>query len=660
MGHIHVCEALGIPLHIMFPQPWYYSTRAFPHPMSGLSYNKDDSMLNEKSYDAFEMLLSTSFGRRINTWRRQVLELDEVRGNNGIARAIVQSKVPFSAMWSPSFVPKPKDWPSQCQVVGTFSVKKAQGFGQNQKFDTEPFAELIKWLGQNPDPTQKPVFIGFGSMVIEDTASLATIIKEAAVKADCRIVVQSSWSNFDVNSEPRCTNVGPCPHDWLLPQMCSVIHHGGAGTTAAGLRHGLPTFVCPFFADQHMWGAMVHRAGVGPKPCPVSKLTSDLLVEKLKELRRPDIQSKAHALAKQMAAEDGIKTALQHFLTCLPRNNMLCDVGLIMGEANLARFRINSRHRRTLKVSVEVVALLEQKTARGINRSGSVPQGITEIRRFSLVQLVDSFRSRIEEMQYGIKSARMHAMTMFGLSRVETVAQGCAAGWFGLFYHIFRAPFQIFFRSDDWARSHGAFGCLFGLICSSFYVSWYTCYAVIVWFDRIFVGCSNGCCRTKALFCLDRNSYYRVHSEAWPGLEILTARGNARSKRTQEIKYGLDMTIAAAELFDKARPRHEENQHQHRVVLAKNLIRFLRPNPRSALRLSQGEVDAMKRVLKDADDEDEKPFELSFSMFCHLVHQVISTRPTDVLSARQVKTVTPLHSMDIEQGGGEIRRTKST
>ena len=656
MGHIHVCEALGIPLHIMFPQPWYYSTRSFPHPMSGLSYNNDDSTLNEKSYHAFEMLLSTSFGHKINVWRRKELELDEIHGNNGIARAIVQSNIPFSAMWSPSFVPKPKDWPPQCQVVGTFSVNQAQA---TTKFDTTPFKDLLEWLGQSPE--QKPVFIGFGSMVIEDTAKLATIIKEAAVQANCRIVVQSSWSNFDVESEPRCINVGPCPHDWLLPQMCSVIHHGGAGTTAAGLRHGLPTFVCPFFADQYMWGEMVCRAGVGPKPCPVWKLTTERLVQKLTELQSPEIQTKAQALATKMGKEDGISTALQHFLTSLPRNNMLCDVGLIMGEANLAKFTINSRRRTTLKVSLEVVALLEQLNAPAAD---SPPHRVAGKNRYSWIQFFDSLRSKIEATRYGLNSTRLHAVTTYGLSRVETVTQGCRAGWVGLFYNFLRAPFQLFFRTDEWARSHGAFGCLFGIVCSLFYAYWYAVYGVIVWLDRISVGCSNGCCGTKSVFCMDRNSHYQIHSQAWPGLDILTARGNTRVKRTREIKRGLDLAVAAAELFEKANPRYEKDRWQLRVVSAKNLCRVLRSNSRSALRLSQDEIVAISRVLdladKDGVSRQQEPFQLSFSMFCDLLHQTISSRPTDAFSDRQLPRQAPPPSSDIEEGLHQDERTKCT
>ena len=146
---------------------------------------------------------------------------------------VAAAGVPFSAMWSPAFVPKPDDWPDQCEVVGTFVA------GQKQtEFDTTPFGGLKKWLTEG----EKPIFIGFGSMVIKEPGRLEKIIKETAHKIGKRILVQSGWSKLDVqDGSPLLFNVGPCPHDWLLPQCCGVVHHGGAGTVAAGLRHGLPT-----------------------------------------------------------------------------------------------------------------------------------------------------------------------------------------------------------------------------------------------------------------------------------------------------------------------------------------------------------------------------------------------------------------------------------
>lgn len=249
MGHIHVCEALGLPLHIMFPQPWYYGTQAFPHPMAGLSY-VEGGRFNVQSYDAFEKLAMTTFGHMINIWRRKKLQLPEIRGHVGLSTSVVDSNIPFGAMWSPSFVPKPDDWPDQVRVVGTFVIDQKN----SSAFDASDFAELTEWLAAGPPP----IFLGFGSMVIADTTKLSEFIKKAAVQADCRMVVQSSWSKLDVEGEPRCMSVGPCPHDWLLPQTCAVVHHGGAGTTAAGLRYGLPTLVCPFFADQHMVSVCLH------------------------------------------------------------------------------------------------------------------------------------------------------------------------------------------------------------------------------------------------------------------------------------------------------------------------------------------------------------------------------------------------------------------
>jgi UDP:flavonoid glycosyltransferase YjiC (YdhE family) len=322
MGHIHVCEALGIPLHIMFPQPWYYGTDSFPHPLSGLSYDEEGRSGNKSSYFAFEALLWASLGRAINQWRVNDLQLPRVPHQISYANPIAFNNVPFSAMWSPAFVPKPQDWPQQCRVVGTFTQDKHVA----STVDEDQFADLIQWFQQG----EKPVFIGFGSMVIKDTTRLQTIIKEAAKATNTRIVVQSSWSKLDVSEEPLCYNVGPVAHDWLLPQCCAVVHHGGAGTTAAGLRYGLPNFICPFFGDQFMWGAFVHRAGVGPKPCPVGDLTTDILIEKLKELTSEEIRRKAKELSDKMNLEDGVLSGLDHFLSGLPKDSMMCDVRYVI------------------------------------------------------------------------------------------------------------------------------------------------------------------------------------------------------------------------------------------------------------------------------------------------------------------------------------------
>eukprot|EP00985_Skeletonema_marinoi_P007369 scaffold3223_cov161-Skeletonema_marinoi.AAC.1 len=239
LGHLNVCEALAIPLHIMFPQPWYYGTVEYPHPFSGLSYDKPASSTgtqakaNYASYSIFEGVLHANFGRFINQWRVATLKLPPIPWNHNFANQIASCNIPFSAMWSPSFCPKPQDWPEQCQVVGTFTqfTGKAITKVELSEEDTIKFADLIKWI----ESGTPPVFIGFGSMVIKDTTSLQQMIMDAAKELGTRIVVQSSWSKMDVETdcagpegELLCHNVGPVSHDWLLPQCCAVIHHGGA------------------------------------------------------------------------------------------------------------------------------------------------------------------------------------------------------------------------------------------------------------------------------------------------------------------------------------------------------------------------------------------------------------------------------------------------
>lgn len=159
--------------------------KAFPHPMSGLPI-EDDKVANYNSYEKFGMISSAGFYAPLNRWRRRVLELPEIK--YVIHNAITKSHIPYSAMWSPSFVPKPDDWPEQCRVVGTFFIDQKNAAA----FDESEFAELSQWLSAGPPP----VFLGFGSMVIEDTKSLAKIIKQAVGNAGCRMVSSVELSVF--------------------------------------------------------------------------------------------------------------------------------------------------------------------------------------------------------------------------------------------------------------------------------------------------------------------------------------------------------------------------------------------------------------------------------------------------------------------------------
>jgi sterol 3beta-glucosyltransferase len=101
------------------------------------------------------------------------------------------------------------------------------------------------------------------------------------------------------------------PYDWLFPRMAMVIHHGGSGTTAFGLRSGVPSCAVSFVFDQHYWGGRIAELGVGPKPIGYK----DLTVERLREAIRLgvgnlQIQEKATRLGQKIREENGIENAL--------------------------------------------------------------------------------------------------------------------------------------------------------------------------------------------------------------------------------------------------------------------------------------------------------------------------------------------------------------
>jgi len=156
---------------------------------------------------------------------------------------------------------------------------------------------------------------------------------------------------------PNVYVLGNCPHEWLFPRVAACVHHGGAGTVAASLRAGRPTLVCPFFGDQHMWGAMVHRCGAGPQPVPISAVNAASLTEAFRVLKDPATAQGAAEQAAAYAKEDGVDSAVAAFHRKLPLDRMLCEVSLMLpgSRAVLGRYATDSLG---VRVSAEVHAVL--------------------------------------------------------------------------------------------------------------------------------------------------------------------------------------------------------------------------------------------------------------------------------------------------------------
>ncbi|RKO86480.1 hypothetical protein BDK51DRAFT_19240, partial [Blyttiomyces helicus] len=248
-AHIHIAQKLLVPLHIFFTMPWS-RTRAFPQPLANVSYkNASRGTVNRLSYDIVDTLSWEGLGDVINKFRKETLGLEAMSIHEGVA-CLRELRVPHTYTWSPALSAKPKDWGSHIDVCGFFFLDLAS--------DYTPPDDLVAFLQGGPPP----VYIGFGSIVVEDPAAMTKMVFDAVKEAGVRAIVSKGWGGLGADTVPEnIFMIGNCPHDFLFQHVSAVCHHGGAGTTAAGLKAGRPTIVVPFFGDQPFWGSMVARSG---------------------------------------------------------------------------------------------------------------------------------------------------------------------------------------------------------------------------------------------------------------------------------------------------------------------------------------------------------------------------------------------------------------
>ena len=257
MAGIHIAEALGIPYFRAFAMPWT-RTRAYPHAFA-VPEHKMGGAYNYITYVMFDNIFWKATAGQINRWRKKDLGLRSTSLDK-----LQLNKVPFLYNFSPSVVVPPLDFSDWIRVTGYWILDEAS--------DWSPPNALIDFIARARADEKKVVYIGFGSIVVSDPAALTKTVVESVLRADVRCILSKGWSDRLGNREATVAEVPlpveihqitSAPHDWLFKQIDAAVHHGGAGTTGASLRAGLPTIIKPFFGDQFFFGSRVEDLGVG-------------------------------------------------------------------------------------------------------------------------------------------------------------------------------------------------------------------------------------------------------------------------------------------------------------------------------------------------------------------------------------------------------------
>ena len=295
---LHVAEALRVPA-VGAPLVPATPTRAFPLPIGAV---RDlGAAGNRLSYRAGQVALDLPFRSDVNRWRTRELGLRPLRGRDVFAR-LEHRRAPVLYGFSTHLVPRPDDWGPHLHVTGRWTLPGPQPW--------QPPEPLASFLAAGPPP----VFVGLGSMAVDDPGLVARTVRTAARLAGVRLLLSRGWAGLDLGpdpDDPDVLTVDEVPHDRLFGRCRGVVHHGGAGTTHTAATTGVPSMALPVFADQHFWGRRLAASGVGPRPLPLRRLEAHAFAGRLRTLCSGAHDDAATALGRRLRSEDGAGRAAE-------------------------------------------------------------------------------------------------------------------------------------------------------------------------------------------------------------------------------------------------------------------------------------------------------------------------------------------------------------
>jgi sterol 3beta-glucosyltransferase len=302
LAGLYIGLALAEKLELPLVQAYYIPftpTRLFPSfliprapfPMGGL--------LNRFSYQLARQVMWQGFRSADNKVRHKELNLPAAPFWGPYNSKSIRDN-PILYGFSPAVISQPPDWEDPIHITGYWFLEPDETW--------IPPQPVVDFLKAGPPP----IYIGFGSMSNSKAEETTRLVLDALSVTNQRGILLAGWGGLHTEDLPSTVfAVESVPFSWLFPRMAAVVHHGGAGTSAAGLRAGVPSIVIPFFADQPFWGQRVADLGVGPAPIPLRKLTVERLSQAIQiAVNDQTMRQRATDLGAKIQAEDGIARAV--------------------------------------------------------------------------------------------------------------------------------------------------------------------------------------------------------------------------------------------------------------------------------------------------------------------------------------------------------------
>ncbi|KAI9224671.1 hypothetical protein BC828DRAFT_395121 [Blastocladiella britannica] len=305
----HIAEKLQVPVIRAFMMPWT-RTASFAHPFAPVHASGVANSIgyNYSTFVLAEQAIWSGTRSIVNHWRRKTLGLEPLW-------TLDFRHIPFIYGISPEVMPQPVEWPDYVHVCGYWFLPPSPA-----ALAWKPPSDLERFLAVAPERT---VYIGFGSIVVPDPVAMSQTIVAAVKRAGVRAIVCRGWSQRGTSStssakaakaaaSTACDDIlelDSVPHDWLFPRVRGVVHHGGSGTTAAGLRFGVPCIIKPFFGDQFFWAQRVEELGAGIN---LPRMTESKFAAALTTLvKDPKMAERARIVGDRIGAEDGVRAAIR-------------------------------------------------------------------------------------------------------------------------------------------------------------------------------------------------------------------------------------------------------------------------------------------------------------------------------------------------------------